>query len=106
MNFSRPPRMIFFTLFLCSSLITPKLISTDLISEISVKAFEISLFNRSFIGQPTMVNKIPILAFPSVKLTDSTIPSSGSGLCSSGSITFSRALFIASTVLIESLDQF
>ena len=106
MNFSRPPLIIFFTLFLCSSLITPKLISTDLISEISLSALVISDFKRSFIGQPTMVSKIAMLAVPLANLTASTIPSSGSGLCNSGSMTFSSALLIESTVLIESLDLF
>ena len=103
-NFSRPPLIIFFTLFRCSSLITPNSISTFLISAKSIKEFVISDCNLSFIGQPTMVSNIFNFAMPSLTVMVSTIPSSVIGLCNSGSFTLLKASLICSTRFITNPD--
>ncbi|CAB5139995.1 unannotated protein [freshwater metagenome] len=105
MNFSRPPRISFLTLLRCSSLITPNSISTALISVKSLSAAVISDCKRSFIGQPTIVSNIFNFAVPASTATESTIPSSVNGLCSSGSFTLLSAVVISSIMLIVNPGQ-
>ena len=85
MNFSRPPRTIFFTLFRCSSVITPKVKSTDVTPETELIALVISVRSRSCIGQAEIVNKIFTETAPFFSARSSTIPRSVIGWRSSGS---------------------
>ena len=84
-NFSRPPRTIFLTLFLCSSVITPNVKSTEVTPSTLVIAVVTSLRNRSCIGQAEIVSKIVSDTDPLFSCKSSTIPNSVIGLRSSGS---------------------
>ena len=100
-NASRPPRINFFTSLRCVSFITPKSIFTSVIPSMLETAFTTSLRKRSFIGQPAIVKRILIEAIPESTLTDSTIPNSVIGRCSSGSMTVESADVIRSLVITE-----
>ena len=75
-NFSRPLRIIFFTLSRCSCDITPNVNSTDVTPSMAETAPVISVRKRSCIGQPDIVKRIERETLPLSSLTPSTIPSS------------------------------
>ena len=105
MNFSRPPRTIFLTLFRCSSVMTPKVRSTDVTPLTEVIAVVTSFRNRSCIGHAEIVSKTVTLTAPLLSSRSSTIPKSVIGWRSSGSWTLANASTIWSIKLTVDLDQ-
>ena len=84
-NFSRPPRTIFLTLFRWSSVMTPKVKSTDVTPFTAVIADVTSVRKRSCIGHAEIVSNSVRVTAPLFSCKSSTIPKSVIGWRSSGS---------------------